>query len=249
MQKVDGVGSRRRRDGQADFVVYLDRQADLSGAASLTSKEAKGRYVYRQLTAVADQTQPAVVAALSEHGARSQRFWVSNVVVASGNLDALQAVAGRAEVDHVYAVGEGRLEPPVPVSPPGGIEGGDAVQTVFDSLALVKADQAWALGYRGQGAVVAGADTGVRWTHKALKSKYRGWDGGDRQRPRLQLARRDPNPDRQTSAGLVADTVRRRQPSRRRPRHAHRRHDGRRRRARPTRSAWRPTRSGSPAAT
>ena len=65
----------------------------------------------------------------------------------------------------------------MPVTPPGGTNGGDAVETVFDSIALVKADQAWALGYRGQGVVVAGADTGVRWTHEALKSKYRGWNG------------------------------------------------------------------------
>ncbi len=29
----------------------------------------------------------------------------------------------------------------------------------------------------GQGIVVASADTGVRWTHNALKPHYRGWDG------------------------------------------------------------------------
>ena len=29
----------------------------------------------------------------------------------------------------------------------------------------------------GQGITVAGADTGQRWTHNALKSHYRGWDG------------------------------------------------------------------------
>jgi serine protease AprX len=177
VQKVDASVLDAAEGGQAEFVVYLDRQADLSGAASLTSKEAKGRFVYEQLTAVADQTQPAVVAALGEQGARAQRFWVSNAIVASGNLDALQAVAGRADVDHIYAVGKGRLEPPVSVDSAGGIEGTDAVATVFDSIALVKADQAWGLGYRGQGAVVAGADTGVRWTHEALQAKYRGWNG------------------------------------------------------------------------
>jgi subtilisin family serine protease len=29
----------------------------------------------------------------------------------------------------------------------------------------------------GAGIVVASADTGVRWTHNALKPHYRGWDG------------------------------------------------------------------------
>ena len=176
-QKVDASVLDAAEGGQAEFIVYLGHQADLSGAALLTRKEAKGRFVHKQLTAVADRTQPAVVAALNRHGARSQRFWVTNAIAAVGNLDALRAVAARAEVDHVYAVGKGRLEPPVPVDSPGGTNGGDAVETVFDSIALVKADQAWALGYRGQGVVVAGADTGVRWTHEALQSKYRGWNG------------------------------------------------------------------------
>ena len=230
VQKVDGAVLAAAGDGQADFVVDLGARADLSGAASLTSKEAKGRYVYKQLTAVADQTQPAVVAALSEHGAKAQRFWVSNVVVASGNLDALQAVAGRADVDHVYAVGKGRLEPPVPVSPPGGINGSDAVDTVFDSIALVKADQAWGLGYRGQGAVVAGADTGVRWTHNALKSHYRGWNGATANHDynwhdAIKLAR---TPRARASSPHRATTT----TSWRRPRHAHHGHDGRRRRRR-----------------
>ena len=37
--------------------------------------------------------------------------------------------------------------------------------------------QVWALGFTGQNIVVASADTGVRWTHNALKPHYRGWDG------------------------------------------------------------------------
>ena len=39
VQKVDASVLDAAEGGQAEFVVYLDRQADLSGAASLTSKE------------------------------------------------------------------------------------------------------------------------------------------------------------------------------------------------------------------
>ena len=35
----------------------------------------------------------------------------------------------------------------------------------------------WALGFTGQNIVVGSADSGVRWTHNALKPHYRGWDG------------------------------------------------------------------------
>jgi serine protease AprX len=172
--KVDASVLQDAQDGNAQFLVYLDERADLSGAAQLATKASKGRYVYEQLTATANATQPAVVAALAQHGAQAeQRVWVTNAIVASGGLDALEAVAERSDVEHVYTLGSGRLQLPVP----GGAESVDFTTTVFESTALVNADDAWSLGYRGQGAVVAGADTGVRWTHEAIKSKYRGWDG------------------------------------------------------------------------
>ncbi len=41
----------------AEFLVVLDAQADLSGAARLGDKAARGRYVYETLTAVAARTQ------------------------------------------------------------------------------------------------------------------------------------------------------------------------------------------------
>ena len=33
------------------------------------------------------------------------------------------------------------------------------------------------MGYRGQGVVVAGQDTGYEWTHAAIRDQYRGWNG------------------------------------------------------------------------
>ena len=41
----------------------------------------------------------------------------------------------------------------------------------------VNAPAVWALGFNGQGMVVGDLDTGMRWTHNALKPKYRGWNG------------------------------------------------------------------------
>ena len=35
----------------------------------------------------------------------------------------------------------------------------------------------WALGFNGTDIVVGEQDTGVRWTHNALKPHYRGWNG------------------------------------------------------------------------
>ena len=49
------------------------------------------------------------------------------------------------------------------------------------------ADQVWDLGIKGQGIVVAGEDTGVRWDVAAIKNRYRGYNNG-MVGPQLQLA-------------------------------------------------------------
>jgi subtilisin family serine protease len=57
------------------------------------------------------------------------------------------------------------------IQPDGGA--GDPVQW---NLHQVGADPVWDMGYRGQGVVVAGQDTGFDWQHPALRHSYRGWD-------------------------------------------------------------------------
>ena len=50
-------------------------------------------------------------------------------------------------------------------------------ETIEPGINYTHAPQVWDLGFTGQGIVVGSADTGVRWTHNALKPQYRGWDG------------------------------------------------------------------------
>jgi subtilisin family serine protease len=45
------------------------------------------------------------------------------------------------------------------------------------NILKVNADDVWAAGVTGEGAVIAGADTGYDWDHPALKEMYRGWNG------------------------------------------------------------------------
>ena len=49
--------------------------------------------------------------------------------------------------------------------------------TIEPGITYTHAPDVWALGFKGQNIVVASADTGVRWTHNALKPHYRGWNG------------------------------------------------------------------------
>jgi subtilisin family serine protease len=170
--KVDATLLQQAAAGETEMIVVLREQADLSGAAALTGKEAKGTHVVERKTAVAAATQPAVVAALAELGAASRSFWIVNALVARGDLAAVQVLAERDDVAQLLASSRGMLDLP------GGAESAALTTAAGSNLVRVQADQVWELGYTGQGVVVASADTGVEWTHPALREKYRGWDGG-----------------------------------------------------------------------
>jgi len=173
--KVDSAVLDAAALGPTDFIVYMSAHADLAPAGRLATKDAKGLFVYDALTTTARMSQAPLVARLAELDVSSTSFWIANsVLVNAGDLALIREVALRSDVEAIYAVGKGELQWPVDV--PEGTEAVDVTATVGPSLDWVRADEAWALGYRGQGAVVAGADTGVRWTHSALKTHYRGWD-------------------------------------------------------------------------
>src|SRR5688572_14737730 len=174
--KVDASVLRAAANGPTDFIVYMSAHADLAPASRAASKAAKGAFVYDALTTTARESQAPVVSLLRSLGSPADQYWIANTIVSHGALDVIEAVALRADVQAVYAVGKGELHWPVDTSSPEQSAATDATAVVGPSVEFVNANDAWALGYRGQGAVVAGADSGVRWTHGALKGHYRGWD-------------------------------------------------------------------------
>lgn len=157
----------------AEFLVVLDAQADLSGAARLGDKAARGRAVYETLTAVATRSQAPLRALLDARGVAYRAYWVTNMLWVRGDRGLVQALAARADVAHVYANTAQRVGLPEPAAAaPRAAAGG-----VEWNIALVNAPQVWAAGVTGQGTVIGGQDTGYDWQHEALKAQYRGWNG------------------------------------------------------------------------
>ena len=181
--KVDATVLSVAAEGDIDFLIYMKEQADLSGAGALKTKNEKGQYVYQRLTATAQATQSNVKQILSQLGAQYKAFWISNTISAKGNLAVVQAVASLPEVAAIYQIGKGGVKLPSQAKAASSTDEGDApsspnlIATAEPGLVRVKAPEAWGLGYFGQGVVVAGADTGVRFTHHALRNHYRGWSG------------------------------------------------------------------------
>jgi serine protease AprX len=178
-EKVEPSVLAAAQAGETEFFVYLAQKADLSGASSLGFYE-KSRFVYERLNAVARSSQAPVIAELDRVGATYRSFWVANSIVAKGDLSAIEAVAALPAVQHVYPVESSPFDRPVrstASAAPDAAAGAERISAAEENIAHVNADQVWTLGYTGVGAVVAGADTGVRWDHAALKPHYRGWNG------------------------------------------------------------------------
>src|SRR5438876_7709098 len=159
---------------QAEFFVVLTEQADLSGANSLPTKAEKARYVYNTLLDKAQTTQEPILQWLRDRAIEHQSFYIVNAILLKGNREIAEALAARPDVARVE--GNPRIHNDLPQ--PGPVEEAPSQPaTIEPGITYTHAPQVWALGFTGQNIVVASADTGVRWTHNALKPHYRGWDG------------------------------------------------------------------------
>ena len=163
--------------GESEFLIVLAEQADLSAAAQLPTKLAKGSYVFEQLQETAARTQAPLLEELARAGVVHRPFWIANLVWAKGDASVIHSIASRPDVAAIAAnplVAERGLGKHVTFADGGA---SDAPEAVEWNITKVNAPAVWALGYTGQGVVVAGQDTGYRWDHAALKGKYRGWNG------------------------------------------------------------------------
>ena len=162
---------------QAEFFVVLADQADLSAAANLPTKAEKGRFVFQTLFNKAQTTQGSILQWLREHGLEHQSFYIVNAVFVKGTRAVAEALAARPDVARVE--GNPRIDNHLP-KPDAYVDSPSSFQrpaTIEPGINYTHAPQVWAQGFTGQNIVVASADTGVRWTHNALKPHYRGWDG------------------------------------------------------------------------
>ena len=173
-----GVWEALEVEGEAQILVLLKQQADLRGAGALGTREAKGQYVYEALWTLAQQSQEDLRATLDAQGIDYQAFYIVNAIKAHADAELVRSLAARSDVAQIVPnspiQGVPPDEPePKPEAPPST----RAVDVIQTNLIRVNADDVWALGYTGQGIVVAGQDTGYDWEHPALLNQYRGWDG------------------------------------------------------------------------
>ncbi len=164
------VLSRTASGNVAEFLIVLPQAADLSLAETLASKDEKGRFVVDQLRKTAEHSQAPLRAWLAARGVPHRPFYIVNAIWARGDRALALALAERTDVIRV----EGN--PTVRVPLPEDLGRAAAPLAVESGIVNTGAPLVWAQGVTGQGIVVGGADTGVSFSHPALKPHYRGWN-------------------------------------------------------------------------
>jgi hypothetical protein len=158
------------------FVVLAD-QADLRRAANLPTKAEKGRYVFDALRSKSEATQRSILRWLRERGIEHRSFYIVNAILIKGTREVAETLASRQDVVRIEGnphIQNALAEPATFVDAPSQTR---KPQTIEPNITYTHAPNVWALGFRGQGITIGGADTGERWTHNALKPHYRGCHG------------------------------------------------------------------------
>lgn len=164
------------QEEEQSFILVFKEQANVSESKSLIGKYEKASFVYQTLINHADKTQQQLRVYLEQHNIPFNAFYIVNAIRAKGDIATVKALAQFDEIAEIQP------DPRVKLQLPENESVEDAVGFREDlewGLERIGVQQVWDWGYRGQGVIVGGQDTGYEWEHVAIKDKYRGWDGTD----------------------------------------------------------------------
>ncbi|MBY0451989.1 MAG: S8 family serine peptidase [Bdellovibrionaceae bacterium] len=158
----------------ADAIVFLNDQADLTGAEKIIDRTQRIQFVYDKLRATARATQTELLETLKKENIEHQSFYLVNAVsVKKVTLQQLNRINQLAQVKYIEVDRENKLKLPPQTENLGATD--PSASDIPANITQINADKVWAAGIKGEGIVVAGADTGYAWQHVALKNQYRGY--------------------------------------------------------------------------
>lgn len=167
-----GLLDEMQAHGQASYIVKFENEVDLSPAYQMNWED-RGQFVYEMLKKQAELSQAQVQQYLQINGVAFDSFWIDNSLFVRQSemsvLTGIQSFEGVESIRRPKMLHNYEPEPAGDAQPMG----------VEANISHVQAPEVWANGFRGEGLTVANIDSGVRYTHAALKNAYRGKvDGG-----------------------------------------------------------------------
>jgi serine protease AprX len=176
--KVNPQVLRETAGGKStSFLVVLRSQANVGDAALLSTKNAKGAYVFDTLRSNADRSQAPIRPLLDRQGVQYKAHYVVNLItVLRGDRALVHTLASRSDVASID-VNDWVKSSVLPTKPAVLAPKSNSPTTVEWNVQKVKAPLVWAHGHTGEGIVIGDIDVGFQWDHPALKNHYRGWNG------------------------------------------------------------------------
>lgn len=171
-----------------EVLVYMKEQADTQKVAenvrnsvsqSLTPHSVKlavRREVVNALKTTSEETQSKLLKYIEMEKTKGnvieyKPYYIVNMVYVKANKEVVEKISYMAEVERIYKNKTHQLD----------VVAGEEITPSSEeglewNIARVMANKVWEMGIDGTGAVVANIDTGVDWTHPALKNKWRGYN-------------------------------------------------------------------------
>lgn len=154
---------------KVDFMVYLDKQIVLDDIHA--DKLQKANIALNDLSSNKNN-QYEIVRILKNGNYKFRQFFIINaILVYEGDKNIVEELARRDEVaglTYDNPLENTTLQELELRSSPVG-------EIIPWGIRMIEADKVWAMGYKGQGIVVGGQDTGYDWDHEALIKNYRGY--------------------------------------------------------------------------
>jgi hypothetical protein len=160
------------------ILIIMAEQADLNGAEDMDDLIARRTFVRDQLIETATRTQAPIREALDSAGLDYRPFYIINMIEVKGHHRRMDEFAQLPGVARVMLNPNVRRYPieALNVGYGGATREAEGIEWNIDQT---QADEVWAMGYTGQGIVVAGQDTGYDFRHPALLDSYRGFSSTD----------------------------------------------------------------------
>ena len=169
--KVDGqVLENLRERGHSDCLLWFEGAPDLSLAKQLPLKGDRGTFVHQALLDVAETVQADVRKMLDLREIPYRAFYLVNAIALNADLNLIRDLAAMPSVSKVIPDPWVQVDLPEPEFQ-ANLRSGDAVEW---GIQLIGAVDVWDMGYRGEGVVIGGQDTGYDWKHPAIINSYRG---------------------------------------------------------------------------
>jgi len=142
------------------------------------------RFVFESLTAWAEKTQAPIKSLLQAANVEFKSYWIANIIATRTNISMVKTIALMDGVEKLEPNKEFKvdLETPEIIEDDVFVNNSQKRQTetIEWNVEWVGAPDVWnTYGYRGDGFVVANADTGVAWRHPALSRQYRGYNNNN----------------------------------------------------------------------